>query len=64
MRENPFVIGDVVILNSGGPKMTVVETEASQVRVAWVDDEDRLEGAWFPHACVFRVHVTSGVGAA
>ncbi len=54
-------IGDVVILNSGGPKMTVVETSETQVRVVWTSDDDKLEGAWLPRLCVF-VHRAAAAG--
>lgn len=64
MRDEAFKVGDVVILNSGGPKMTVVEVQSSRVKVVWVDDDDSLEAAWFPNVCVFRVDAAGDCGVA
>lgn len=64
MSDEAFKVGDVVILNSGGPKMTVVEVHSSRVKVVWVDDDDNLEAAWFPNVCVFRFHAAGDCGVA
>jgi uncharacterized protein YodC (DUF2158 family) len=64
MAKCPFAVGDVVILNSGGPKMTVAEVQPGQVRVVWVDDDDDLEAAWFPNACVYQVGCDADCGVA
>jgi uncharacterized protein YodC (DUF2158 family) len=45
-------VGDVVTLNSGGPKMTVLEVQDEEVHVAWVNDDAELELSWFPRVCV------------
>jgi uncharacterized protein YodC (DUF2158 family) len=46
-----FQIGAIVILNSGGPKMTVVRATEGEVRAMWFVDGISHRGI-FPPACV------------
>jgi uncharacterized protein YodC (DUF2158 family) len=42
-----FKVGDVVVLKSGGPQMTVDEIRTSKsVHCMWFNDEER-KGNWF-----------------
>jgi uncharacterized protein YodC (DUF2158 family) len=44
-----FKVGDVVQLNSGGPKMTVANVQTDgNVRCAWFSPDGKLENAVFP----------------
>jgi uncharacterized protein YodC (DUF2158 family) len=53
--EVPLRIGDIIALNSGGPRMMVVDHDNSQVVAAWVgDDGSALEGT-FQRVTVHRV---------
>lgn len=64
-EELPLGIGDVVVLNSGGPKMTVVGRRGcDQVRCVWTSNRDELEDAWFPVVCVYRMRGDTDVGVA
>jgi len=50
MSENEFKIGDVIILKSGGPGMTVeeVDDEEDTVHCQWFVNGKKLEDGWFP----------------
>jgi uncharacterized protein YodC (DUF2158 family) len=50
-QQKPFTVGDKVLLNSGGPVMTIMaeKADSGNIVVSW---EDRLE---LPKACVRRV---------
>ncbi len=49
MPEEKFKVGDVVILKSGGPKMTVEDVEAGDTIVCqWFVDGKKLEYGSFP----------------
>ncbi len=54
-REPPFRIGDIVQLNSGGPKMAVVDFEDGHVIVAWRNDEGSAEELSLPRGCLHRI---------
>ena len=53
-RETSFRIGEIVRLNSGGPKMLVVDTTLERITAAWrgADGAEEIE---LPSACVHRV---------
>jgi uncharacterized protein YodC (DUF2158 family) len=57
MVKTRFSVGDVVQLNSGGPKMTVVDVQALSVtstasyRTAWFD-EGRAVASNFPEGAL------------
>lgn len=42
-----FKLGDVVILKSGGPSMTVTEVRDSTVRAQWFDDNKQVQSHYF-----------------
>ena len=49
MPEEKFKVGDVVILKSGGPKMTVEDVEAGDTIVCqWFITGQKLEYGSFP----------------
>jgi uncharacterized protein YodC (DUF2158 family) len=43
-----FKAGDVVLLNSGGPKMTISWIENSEAWCVWFDANHAQQGAKFP----------------
>lgn len=45
-----FTPGDVVRLKSGGPKMTVLETQSSAVTCKWFDRNGKLHSDGFETA--------------
>jgi uncharacterized protein YodC (DUF2158 family) len=48
-------VGDVVILNSGGPHMTVVKVDGTTkwlVLLNWTDKTDRGQSVLLPTSCV------------
>jgi uncharacterized protein YodC (DUF2158 family) len=53
-RQPPLTIGNVVMLNSGGPKSMVVDITPDTVTVAWTNDGEVHEHE-FPIQCVHRV---------
>lgn len=54
-RQPPVTIGNVVMLNSGGPKMMVVDIASNDIVTgAWVN-EGKVEEMEFPRSCVHRV---------
>ncbi len=47
--RKPFRKGDVVVLNSGGPKMTVHEDETgTTIRCIWFQGNDQKGGSFDP----------------
>lgn len=44
-------LGTIVVLNSGGPRMTIVETKEDQVRCEW-QDEGKTQSRWFLLECI------------
>jgi uncharacterized protein YodC (DUF2158 family) len=51
------VIGAMVVLNSGGPAMTVIGEQARHVQCAWFREDGTSDTAVFPRACVRLVGV-------
>lgn len=47
---NPFKIGDIVILNSGGPRMTVADVEDDLCSCVWFLGTEHPEAKPFPAA--------------
>lgn len=50
-NQGVFVVGDVVVLKSGGPRMTVCSTpnsNNSSYRCEWFDDSGELKRSGFP----------------
>lgn len=52
---NPFKQGDIVVLNSGSPPLTVSKIDGDQTAVVWVDDEGKPQGSWLPYVCLRSV---------
>jgi uncharacterized protein YodC (DUF2158 family) len=52
--ERPFCVGDVVCLNSGGPRLTIVACGKNFVTVTWEHNGD-IHRHEFPSLCVYRV---------
>ena len=51
--SNPFNLGDVVVLNSGGPKMVVMGLSGGDVFTAWFNDGVQIfEHGDFPYQCL------------
>ncbi|MDJ1159323.1 DUF2158 domain-containing protein [Chelatococcus sp. SYSU_G07232] len=51
-----FEIGDVVMLKSGGPTLTVAEIAIGGVSCVWyAEDEDNFRTAVLPAACLIGV---------
>lgn len=50
-------LGDIVILNSGGPNMMVIKNNDQSVRCMWPDSEGKLRKASFPYECVTKMAV-------
>jgi uncharacterized protein YodC (DUF2158 family) len=53
--ESLLRIGSIIQLNSGGPKMMVVDYDGINVLAAWRDSEGAVQEGSFPPACVHRV---------
>lgn len=53
-REETIQVKDHVVLNSGGPVMTVTETDANAVVCEWWDGDKRY-GQSFPRATVRKI---------
>jgi len=54
--EPPFAIGNIVMLNSGGPKMMIVENhDADRVTAAWLDETGQPYESSFPRVALHRV---------
>lgn len=58
--ESPFVVGDVVQLNSGGEAMTIEEIDGDDVFCVWFEGK-RVERATFV-AATLKKHVRPQVG--
>ncbi len=41
------MVGDIVVLKSGGPRMTVVAEDRDSVRCVWFNNDNGLENATF-----------------
>jgi uncharacterized protein YodC (DUF2158 family) len=41
-----FKVGDVVQLNSGGPKMTVTKIDDEYVNTTWFAGDERMDGSF------------------
>jgi uncharacterized protein YodC (DUF2158 family) len=58
-REPPLSTGNYVRLNSGGPRLLVVEadtdTDTDSVVVAWRDNGGAVHEQEFPRACLHRL---------
>lgn len=55
-REPPLFTGNFVTLNSGGPRMLVVEEcDAERVVVAWRDVSGAVHEQQFPRVCLHRI---------
>ena len=50
-------IGDVVALNSGGPRMLVVDVTGDGVTAAWYDSEGIVQENSLPIQCFHRLSV-------
>lgn len=48
----PFNTGDLVVIKSGGPIMTVRWVECSEVECMWFDREGKLESVSFSPDCL------------
>ena len=48
MEQRSFAPGDVVQLNSGGPKMTVLSEKSDWYQCAWYDMQNKLDVFEFP----------------
>ncbi len=56
-----FEIGDVVVLKSGGPTLTVKETGSEGVTCLWyADDEEEFRTAILPAACLIAIDGEEG----
>jgi len=47
MSDRKFKIGDVVVLRSGGPQMTVLQYEVDKFNYVEDDEEPGVECCWF-----------------
>lgn len=54
-REPPLFTGNYVRLNSGGPRLMVVDTTDNSVTVAWRDRDGVVHEHDFPPVCVHRI---------
>lgn len=63
MSSPKFQVGDVVILNSGGPRMTVSVVEDTSkgfmLTCQWLDDDGALANHRFHEATVYRAGSTA-----
>ncbi len=58
-REPPLRLGDIVKLNSGGPRLLVVDLlTADRVTTSWRDESGSTFEQEFPRASVHRTAVT------
>lgn len=48
MSNSVFNSGDVVLLKSGGPKMTVIEDDGDTCECMWFDDKHQKKMDEFP----------------
>ncbi len=52
-QMNNFDLGDVVVLKSGGPKMTIFnKIYQGQVNVKWFNVDGKVDTALFPVECL------------
>lgn len=49
-----FSIGDIVVLNSGGPLMTVSKVNLGYVDTIWFDENQKLQHAKFYNECLVK----------
>lgn len=58
-QEPTFYVGDVVMLNSGGPRMSVVSIDTTYKKVwcSWFNHEGKLGSANFPFASLTKKKV-------
>jgi hypothetical protein len=55
-REPPLAVGNYARLNSGSPRLLVVDTAGDDaVTVAWRDDSDEVHERVFPRVCLRRL---------
>ena len=55
-REPPLRIGDIVRLNSGGPRCLIVDLPSGEtLTVSWRDHDKKASEHEFPRTCVHRV---------
>jgi hypothetical protein len=54
-REPPLFVGNWVRLNSGSPRLLVVENDLSTLTVAWRDDSGAAHELTLPPACLHRI---------
>jgi uncharacterized protein YodC (DUF2158 family) len=52
-------IGDMVVLNSGGPDTTVISVDGSEVTIEW-KDESGPSNCTLPSTCVHRIDPARG----
>lgn len=53
-REPMFCVGSIVMLNSGGPLMLIVDVDDDRFTCAWRNRGEIAE-AIFPRVCIHRV---------
>jgi uncharacterized protein YodC (DUF2158 family) len=63
MEAPKIAVGDIVKLNSGGPKMTVINADGCAIKCTWYsDDGDDFYGlADFPAACLTMVKANTAL---
>lgn len=49
---NPYKIGDVVVLNSGGPTLTVASKDNDHLNIVWIDDDGKPQCELINYKCV------------
>ena len=47
-----FTAGDLVVLRSGGPMLTIAEISGEHARCIWFDNSDMLQRAELPLSCL------------
>ena len=62
MSDEKIVIGSVVRLNSGGPKMTVMSRDAGLYYCKWFCGYDLKEGSFSPESLSVSSEGTSDLG--
>lgn len=56
-REPPLSTGNVVRLNSGSPRLMVVNIDGSAITVAWLDEDGGVHEREFRRECLHRAAV-------
>jgi uncharacterized protein YodC (DUF2158 family) len=57
-REPPLHIGDVVQLNSGGPRLLIVDSpDDKTLTISWRDSEGSILEDTLPRGCVHRIDI-------